>query len=107
VGVSLCTTDTSVSEGEALKAIDSAITRHHPWALGHNGLYEENGGSSEIFDLSTFVLDFLFIFLAAFFAAFFSMLDFLVFLAIWCVLPIVVAASWTWLCTSQGSRLSN
>jgi fluoride ion exporter CrcB/FEX len=46
-------------------------------------LYEENGKFAEVFDLSTFVLNFLAIFFTAFFAAFFTtLLDFLVFLAI-------------------------
>jgi hypothetical protein len=66
----------------------------HLGALGHYGLYEENGEFAEVFDLSTFVSNFLAIFFtafftaffvaffAAFFAAFFTTLDFLVFLAI-------------------------
>lgn len=65
-------------------------------------LYEENGASAGILDLSTFVLDFFpifaffatfFAFFAAFLAAFFAFFaaflaaffDFLMFLAIWCV----------------------
>jgi hypothetical protein len=36
------------------------------------------------------------------FAAFFTTLELLVFFAIWCGPPIVVATSWTALCMSQG-----
>src|ERR1039458_7652546 len=71
-------------------------------ASGHYGLYVENGGSAEVF--LSFVLNPLAIFFATFFAAFFSILDFLVFLAIWCGPPILVAASWTALCASQELR---
>jgi hypothetical protein len=52
------------------------------------GLYEEKGEFAKISDLSTFVLDFLVIFFAAFAALFTD----LVFLAIWCDPPIVIAA---------------
>jgi hypothetical protein len=44
-------------------------------------------------------------FFAAFFATFatfFTTLELLVFLAIWCGPPMVVATSWTALCMSQG-----
>ena len=65
-----------VEEGAAGEAL------LHLGALGHYGLYEENGEFAEVFDLSTFVSNCLAIFFAAFFAAFFTTLDFLVFLGI-------------------------
>jgi hypothetical protein len=71
-------------------------------APGHYCLYVENGGSIEAF--LSFFLNPLSIFFASFLAAFFSILDFLLFLAIWCGPPILVAASWTAQCASQAHR---
>ena len=55
-----------------------------------------------LFDLSTLVLDFSALFAAFFaiFAAFFPILELLVFLAIRCGPPFVVATPWTAPCTS-------
>jgi hypothetical protein len=55
-------------------------------------LYEENGDFSGILVLSTSASDFL-AFFSAFFSAFFAIFDFLIFLAIGEVPPIVAAAS--------------
>ena len=88
-----------------------AVERAQSGQLGAApGDYVENGELRGMLDLSTFILDFfafLASFFAAFFAAFFSIFNsFLVLLVIWCNPPMVAAASWTALRTSQGRHLS-